>query len=67
LACSHERMSPYPPSTQSFIPVCYLCLFWQGGLLLVWDGAELLADDAGELTVALGSPGTRRVEASIVG
>jgi hypothetical protein len=30
-------------------------------LLLVWDGAELLADDAGELTVALGSPGLRRV------
>ncbi|MFB4267898.1 TIGR02680 family protein [Nonomuraea sp. GTA35] len=30
-------------------------------LLLVWDGAELLADDAGELTVALGSPGVRRV------
>ncbi|MEV6985584.1 TIGR02680 family protein [Sphaerisporangium sp. NPDC051017] len=36
-------------------------------LLLVWDGAELLADDAGELTIALGSPGTRRIEASIVG
>ncbi|MEO3876731.1 TIGR02680 family protein [Nonomuraea sp. B12E4] len=30
-------------------------------LLLVWDGAELLADDIGELTVALGSPGVRRV------
>jgi hypothetical protein len=30
-------------------------------LLLVWDGAELLADDTGELTVALGSPGVRRV------
>ncbi|MCW2875250.1 SbcC/MukB-like Walker B domain-containing protein, partial [Actinacidiphila oryziradicis] len=29
-------------------------------LLLVWDGSQLLADDAGELTVALGSPGTRR-------
>lgn len=36
-------------------------------LLLVWDGAELLADDIGELTVALGSPGTRRVEVSGVG
>ncbi|MGP3935376.1 TIGR02680 family protein [Nonomuraea sp. KM88] len=30
-------------------------------LLLVWDGARLLADDAGELTTALGSPGTRKV------
>ncbi|WP_433421159.1 TIGR02680 family protein [Microtetraspora malaysiensis] len=30
-------------------------------LLLVWDGSELLADDAGELAVALGSPGVRRV------
>jgi uncharacterized protein (TIGR02680 family) len=29
-------------------------------LLLVWDGAQLLADDAGELSAALGSPGTRR-------
>jgi uncharacterized protein (TIGR02680 family) len=29
-------------------------------LLLVWDGAELLADEAGELSAALGSPGTRR-------
>lgn len=29
-------------------------------LLLVWDGSSLLADDAGELTAALGSPGTRR-------
>ncbi|HEV2635904.1 MAG TPA: TIGR02680 family protein [Actinocrinis sp.] len=29
-------------------------------LLLLWDGSELLADDAGELTAALGSPGTRR-------
>ncbi|MFR9797678.1 TIGR02680 family protein [Streptomyces sp. MS06] len=30
-------------------------------LLLVWDGAKLLADDTGDLTTALGSPGTRRV------
>lgn len=30
-------------------------------LLLVWDGDRLLADDTGDLTVALGSPGTRRV------
>ncbi|MBT2487716.1 TIGR02680 family protein [Streptomyces sp. ISL-96] len=30
-------------------------------LLLVWDGARLLADDTGDLTAALGSPGTRRV------
>ncbi|MFE7748665.1 TIGR02680 family protein [Streptomyces sp. NPDC057428] len=30
-------------------------------LLLVWDGARLLADDIGDLTAALGSPGTRRV------
>ena len=29
-------------------------------LLLVWDGTQLLADDAGELSAALGSPGTRR-------
>jgi len=29
-------------------------------LLLVWDGDRLLADDTGELTTALGSPGTRR-------
>jgi uncharacterized protein (TIGR02680 family) len=29
-------------------------------LLLVWDGAELIADESGELTAALGSPGTRR-------
>jgi len=29
-------------------------------LLLVWDGAELIADESGVLTVALGSPGTRR-------
>ena len=29
-------------------------------LLLVWDGAQLLADEAGDLTAALGSPGTRR-------
>jgi hypothetical protein len=29
-------------------------------LLLVWDGAELIADSSGELTAALGSPGTRR-------
>ena len=33
-------------------------------LLLVWDGSRLLADDAGELALALGSPGTRRVEAA---
>ncbi|MFJ9541811.1 TIGR02680 family protein [Streptomyces sp. NPDC101225] len=30
-------------------------------LLLVWDGTRLLADDTGDLTTALGSPGTRRV------
>ncbi|MFK0110188.1 TIGR02680 family protein [Streptomyces sp. NPDC091217] len=40
-------------------------------LLLVWDGAQLLADDTGDLTAALGSPGTRRVptpeEAEVVG
>ncbi|MBF8192924.1 TIGR02680 family protein [Nonomuraea sp. K274] len=30
-------------------------------LLLVWDGAQLLADDTGDLTAALGSPGTRKV------
>ncbi|MET7906262.1 TIGR02680 family protein [Streptomyces sp. NPDC005355] len=30
-------------------------------LLLVWDGHRLLADDTGDLTAALGSPGTRRV------
>ncbi|MFJ9908914.1 TIGR02680 family protein [Streptomyces sp. NPDC101152] len=30
-------------------------------LLLVWDGARILADDTGDLTAALGSPGTRRV------
>ncbi|MET7718155.1 TIGR02680 family protein [Streptomyces sp. NPDC005407] len=39
-------------------------------LLLVWDGHRLLADDTGDLTVALGSPGTRRVptpeEAAVV-
>ncbi|HEY2578976.1 MAG TPA: TIGR02680 family protein [Streptosporangiaceae bacterium] len=29
-------------------------------LLLVWDGARLLADEVGELSAALGSPGTRR-------
>jgi len=29
-------------------------------LLMVWDGAELLADEAGDLSAALGSPGTRR-------
>ncbi|MFF2652666.1 TIGR02680 family protein [Streptomyces sp. NPDC058045] len=29
-------------------------------LLLVWDGDRLLADDTGDLTAALGSPGTRR-------
>ncbi|MFF0044236.1 TIGR02680 family protein [Streptomyces mirabilis] len=32
-------------------------------LLLVWDGGQLLADDTGDLTAALGSPGTRRVPA----
>jgi hypothetical protein len=30
-------------------------------LLLVWEGDRLLADDTGDLTAALGSPGTRRV------
>ncbi|MFB6960774.1 TIGR02680 family protein [Streptomyces sp. NPDC056309] len=30
-------------------------------LLLLWDGEKLLADDIGDLTAALGSPGTRRV------
>ncbi|MEV8545615.1 TIGR02680 family protein [Streptomyces sp. NPDC051572] len=39
-------------------------------LLLVWDGDRLLADDTGDLTDALGSPGTRRVpmpeEAAVV-
>jgi uncharacterized protein (TIGR02680 family) len=39
-------------------------------LLLVWDGHRLLADDTGDLTAALGSPGTRRVpvpeEAAVV-
>ncbi|MFF3878074.1 TIGR02680 family protein [Streptomyces sp. NPDC001978] len=39
-------------------------------LLLVWDGDRLLADDTGDLTAALGSPGTRRVptpeEAAVV-
>jgi uncharacterized protein (TIGR02680 family) len=34
-------------------------------LLLVWDGAELIADEAGELGVALGSPGTRRAVATV--
>jgi uncharacterized protein (TIGR02680 family) len=29
-------------------------------LLLVWDGAQLLADEVGDLSAALGSPGTRR-------
>jgi uncharacterized protein (TIGR02680 family) len=29
-------------------------------LLLVWDGGQLLADEAGDLSTALGSPGTRR-------
>ena len=29
-------------------------------LLLVWDGGQLLADEVGDLSVALGSPGTRR-------
>ncbi|WP_371578292.1 TIGR02680 family protein [Streptomyces sp. NBC_01314] len=32
-------------------------------LLLVWDGRRLLADETGDLTAALGSPGTRRVPA----
>ncbi|PZT72601.1 MULTISPECIES: TIGR02680 family protein [unclassified Streptomyces] len=32
-------------------------------LLLVWDGDRLLADDTGDLTTALGSPGTRRAPA----
>lgn len=40
-------------------------------LLLVWDGDRLLADDTGDLTAALGSPGTRRVptpeEAEVAG
>ncbi|WP_338896781.1 TIGR02680 family protein [Streptomyces sp. TG1A-60] len=40
-------------------------------LLLVWDGDRLLADDTGDLTAALGSPGTRRVptpeEAAVAG
>ncbi|WP_406172398.1 TIGR02680 family protein [Streptomyces sp. NBC_00996] len=40
-------------------------------LLLVWDGDRLLADDTGDLTAALGSPGTRRAsapeEAAVVG
>ena len=35
-------------------------------LLLVWDGAELIADESGELTAALGSPGTRRAIAVTV-
>ncbi|MDX2819985.1 TIGR02680 family protein [Streptomyces ipomoeae] len=39
-------------------------------LLLVWDGDRLLADDTGDLTAALGSPGTRRAptpgEAAVV-
>jgi uncharacterized protein (TIGR02680 family) len=30
-------------------------------LLLVWDGGQLLADEAGDLSAALGSPGTRRM------
>nr|WP_324614098.1 SbcC/MukB-like Walker B domain-containing protein [Streptomyces sp. NRRL F-5122] len=33
-------------------------------LLLLWDGEKLLADDIGDLTAALGSPGTRRVPGS---
>ncbi|MEU5431298.1 TIGR02680 family protein [Streptomyces olivoreticuli] len=33
-------------------------------LLLLWDGAQLLADDTGDLTAALGSPGTRRIPAA---
>ncbi|MBW8799564.1 MAG: TIGR02680 family protein [Streptomyces sp.] len=40
-------------------------------LLLVWDGDRLLADDTGDLTAALGSPGTRRAwtpeETAVVG
>jgi recombinational DNA repair ATPase RecF len=33
-------------------------------LLLVWDGGQLLADEAGDLSAALGSPGTRRTIAN---
>jgi hypothetical protein len=33
-------------------------------LLMVWDGAELLADETGDLSAALGSPGTRRSPAA---
>jgi hypothetical protein len=33
-------------------------------LLLVWDGAQLLADEAGDLSAALGSPGTRTITAA---
>ncbi|MGW4517434.1 TIGR02680 family protein [Streptomyces sp. NPDC004393] len=33
-------------------------------LLLLWDGQKLLADDIGDLTAALGSPGTRRAPRS---
>jgi len=33
-------------------------------LLLVWDGGELIADESGDLTAALGSPGTRRLVTS---
>jgi uncharacterized protein (TIGR02680 family) len=33
-------------------------------LLLVWDGAQLLADEAGDLSAALGSPGTRTIAAA---
>lgn len=36
-------------------------------LLLVWDGAELLADETGELSAALGSPGTRRTITAAAG
>jgi hypothetical protein len=31
---------------------------------MVWDGAELLADETGDLSAALGSPGTRRSPAA---
>ena len=35
-------------------------------LLLVWDGGQLLADETGDLSAALGSPGTRRMAAHAV-
>ncbi|MFC7643833.1 GNAT family N-acetyltransferase [Streptosporangium lutulentum] len=31
-------MSPSPPSIQSFMPTCYLCPFWQGGIAGRWRG-----------------------------